>query len=265
MKIHFNVFTVFTILVLGFCTGAFAAILPDKDPDATGDQVKLKSGMENKHPRILITADKIKAIKDYYNSPKCPYKSRFQEMVQGCGVPQDRKTSTAWGQEQGLFRMPTIALNYVLTGDKSSLDKCKQYLEWLAQTADWTDGGEPPVGNKQEDYDKVMEKFKKFGSKAERNSDTTASFTMVGAAIIWDWTYNELDPNFREYFRKVLFEHCRAMYYGGHMGKNPGGNYWRGVPMYNHRWFRDWGWTLAMSAICEGKPEEQWLLQKLMA
>jgi ACS family hexuronate transporter-like MFS transporter len=50
------------------------------------------------------------------------------------------------------------------------------------------------------------------------------------------------------------------MYYGGHLAKNPGGNYWRGVPAYNHRWFRDWGLTLAALAAAEGKPHEQWLL-----
>ena len=33
--------------------------------------------------------------------------------------------------------------------------------------------------------------------------------------------------------------------------------------MYNHRWFRDFGLTLATLAASEGKPEEQWLLRKV--
>ena len=84
-----------------------------------------------------------------------------------------------------------------------------------------------------------------FGPNGERNSDHAASFTMVGAALTWDWLYNDLDPAFREQFREILWQHARAMYYGGHLKGNPGGDYWRGVPAYNHRWFRDWGMTLA--------------------
>ena len=83
---------------------------------------------------------------------------------------------------------------------------------------------------------------------------------MVGAALTWDWLYNDLDPAFREQFRQILWQHARAMYYGGHKGGNPEGGYWRGMPNYNHRWFRDWGMTLAALGAAEGKPEEQWFL-----
>ena len=86
---------------------------------------------------------------------------------------------------------------------------------------------------------------------------------MVGAALTWDWLYNDLDPAFREMFRQVLWEHARVMYYGGHKGGNPEGDYWRGKPAYNHRWFRDWGLTLAALGAAEGKPEEQWLLSEV--
>jgi hypothetical protein len=108
-----------------------------------------------------------------------------------------------------------------------------------------------------------METLKQLGPYDERNSDTTASFTMVGAALTWDWLYNDLDPTFREMFRQVLWQHARAMYYGGHKFGNPEGGYWRGVPAYNHRWFRDWGLTLAALGAAEGKPEEQWLLSEV--
>jgi hypothetical protein len=86
---------------------------------------------------------------------------------------------------------------------------------------------------------------------------------MVGASLTWDWLYNDLDPVFREEFRQALWEHARVMYYGGHKSGNPEGGYWRGVPAYNHRWFRDWGLALAALGAGEGKPEEQWLLSEV--
>ena len=122
-----------------------------------------------------------------------------------------------------------VALHYVLTGDKASFDKSVAYLKWLAGTANWSSGGEPAVDDTPKAYAGVLKKLMQFGPAGERNSDHAASFTMVGAALTWDWLYNDLDPKFREQFRETLWQHARAMYYGGHLKGNPGGNYWRGV------------------------------------
>ncbi len=253
----------FMLLAAASWLGA-APILPEKDPEATGAQVKLLEKMQGKHPRLLLTAERLPQLRAYYNSGKAAdYRKQFESKLPECVVPSDRKTSPAWGQEMGLFRMPTLALHYLMTGDKKSLAGCKEFLQWLAGTANWTEGGEPVIENTPEAYAKVMEKLLKMKPANENNSDTTAAFTMVGAALVWDWIYDDLEPAFREQFRQVLWQHARAMYYGGHLARNPGGNYWRGVPMYNHRWFRDWGMTLAAVAATEGKPDEQWLLGKL--
>ena len=99
-----------------------------------------------------------------------------------------------------MFKMPMVALHYVLTGDKASLAKSMEFLKWLDGMSDWTNGTD------------------------EQNSDTTASFTMVGASLMSVFRlYNDLDPAFREKFRQTLWFHARAMYYGGHLAKNPGG------------------------------------------
>ena len=239
--------------------------LPEKDPAAAeGPAVKYVAALANQHPRLLFTADRIAQLKAFYNSPQGKtYRQEMEGYMAGCTVPADRKTSPAWGQEYGLFKMPMVALHYVLTKDPDSFQKSVAYLKWLAGTADWTEGGEPAVEDTPEAYAKVMEKLKALGPYDERNSDTTASFCMVGASLTWDWLYNDLDPAFREMFRQVLWEHARVMYYGGHKGGNPEGGYWRGVPAYNHRWFRDWGLTLAALGAGEGKPEQQWLLSEV--
>ena len=238
------------------------SFLPGKDPAVSeGPQIKYLDAAANQHPRLLITAQRLAQLRAFYDSPEArTYRAQMEGYLAGCTVPADRKMSPAWGQEYGLFKLPMVALHYALTKNRASFEKSVAYLKWLAGTADWTEGGEPAVADTPEAYAEAMEKLKQMGPHDERNSDTTASFTMVGAALTWDWLYNDLDPMFREEFRQVLWQHARAMFYGGHLGGNPGGDYWRGKPAYNHRWFRDWGLTLAALGVAEGKPEEQWLL-----
>jgi len=244
-------------------TRAEGPILPEKDPAAGGPAVKYLDKIANKHPRVLITAETLPQIKAFYNSPEGKlYHDQIEGKVRGCTVPADRKMGSDWARAQtiGLFSLPPVGLHYALTKDKGSFDKGVAYLKWLAGQADWSEGGEPAVADKPEEYAKVLNTMMQFGPKGERNSEIGASFTMVGATLIWDWLYNDLDPAFREQFRQILWQHARAMYYGGHLGRNPGGSYWHGAPNYNHRWFRTWGLALAALAAGEGKPEEQWFL-----
>jgi hypothetical protein len=244
--------------------GQNATFLPETDPAVEGPQVKYLDAAANRHPRLLINAERLPQLRAFYNSPQAEgYRALMEGYLAECTVPADRKTSPAWGQEYGLLKLPTVALHYLLTKDQASFEKSVAYLKWLAGTADWTEGGEPAVADTPEAYAQVMERLKRLGPSDERNSDTTASFTMVGAALTWDWLYNDLDPAFREEFRQALWQHARAMYYGGHKGGNPGGGYWRGVPAYNHRWFRDWGMTLAALGAGEGNPQEQWFLNEV--
>ena len=235
--------------------------LPDKDPEATGQPVKLTPAVAGKHPRLLITADRISQLKAFYESDAAKiYREQLLSVVAQAGVPENRKIDSpaTWGNDIGVFKLPNTAMHYLLTKDKTSLEKCVSILKWLNTQPNWTMGGTPDVP-----FVTALENLKKMPPGGENNSDTTAAFTMVGAGLAFDWLYNELDPEFREQFRQTLWQHARAMYYGGHLGGNPGGGYWRSVPMYNHRWFRDWGMTFAAVAAAEGKPEEQWFLGKL--
>jgi hypothetical protein len=240
-------------------------IMPPTDPSAHGGPpVRYREAVAGRHPRLLITPDRVADLKAFYHSPEGRlYREQLEAQLEGCTVPKDRKTTTGWGQQHGLFNIPTAALHYLATGNPNSREKSVAYLKWLAGTADWSAGGEPAVEDTVEAYAAVLEKMMRFGPQGERNSDHAASFTMVGAALTWDWLYHDLDPAFREQFRKILWQHARAMYYGGHLKGNPGGDYWRGVPAYNHRWYRDWGMGLAALGAAEGRPEEQWFLREV--
>jgi hypothetical protein len=146
-------------------------------------------------------------------------------------------TDATDGQRQGYWRMPTVALHYVLTGDKGSFNDSVGFMKLLLNEKNWETG-------------------------AELNSGMSAANIMVGAALTYDWLYNDLDPEFREQFRQKLLFHARAMYHGGHLKGNPGTHYWQNDPANNHRWHRNAGMVLSVLTSYTGAPEEQWLLNK---
>jgi hypothetical protein len=217
-------------------------VVPEKDPPLEGPPAKLLDAVRNQHPRLLFTAAKIPQLKAFYESAEGkPLKDQLLAYLPVCAAPSDNKclTDATDAQRQGLWRLPTVALHYVLTGDAKSLDRTKGFLQWLLDLRDWETG-------------------------EERNSGMGAANLMVGAALAFDWTYKDLDPAFRDKFRAKLVLQARGMYHGGHLMKNPGIHYWQSDPQNNHRWHRDAGLVLSALAACEDAPEEQWLLTKTL-
>ena len=237
-----------------------APILPAIDPATDSPELKFAPNVAGKHPRLLITTDRIAPLRAFYTSEKgALYREHIERFVKSCTVPADLKVTALWGQDIGIQKMPTVALHYVLTGDKDSYQKCVDYLNWLVTQPNWSEGGAPAGATPEATMDTLM----KFGPQHGRNSNWNCSFTMVGVALTYDWLYNDLDPKLREQVRQALWQHARAMYYGGHLGHNPGEEVWNAVPEYNHRWFRDWGLTFAALTASDGKPEDQWLLGRI--
>ena len=77
-----------------------APIMPAKDPAAEGRPVAYQDKVASKHPRLLITGDRLGQLKAFYNSPEGKfYRELLEGYVDGCTVPANRKTSTGWGQQ----------------------------------------------------------------------------------------------------------------------------------------------------------------------
>lgn len=218
-------------------------VVPEKDPALEGAPPKLRPEVMNVHPRLLFNGAELQQLKVRYESATgtmATVREKFLSyLAASYTLPTDKKfvTDATDGQRQGLWRMPTVALHYLLTADKKSFVAAVGYLKLLLETEHWEGG-------------------------AELDSGMSSANIMAGAALVYDWLYNDLEPQFREQFRKKLWFMARAQYHGGHLMKNKDHHYWQNEPANNHRWHRDSGLALAVLTAYTGAAEEQWLLAK---
>jgi hypothetical protein len=213
-------------------------IVPDEDPAEKNPPALLDEAM-SRHPRLLFGPEDLPRLRRF---AKGEGKRFFDELVSyraSCKPPE----RPGWlrnatdGQRIGLWRMPTVALHYLLTGDRSSFNDAVGYMELLLRLPHWETG-------------------------KERDSGMSSANVMIGAALAYDWLHDDLDPDFRERFRRKLLHMARAQYYGGHLNRNKATGYWQGDPANNHRWHRDAGMVLAVLAAYEGDAADDWILAR---
>lgn len=198
-----------------------------------------KPELLGEHPRLLFDAAELEQLRvDIQQEPLASHYARVTNYLGPSQVPSSSnfQTNATEAQRQGLWRMPTVALHFALTGSTTSRDRSIAYMEWLYGYDAWELGG-------------------------ETNSGMAAANMMVGAALSYDLLYHELDPTFREQFRQKLLYHAEQMYARGHAGSQ--GGYWQVDPLNNHRQHRDAGLVLATLAAYEGNPDEATLLQNV--
>ena len=211
-------------------------VTPDADPKVE-KPAQLVEAVRGKHPRLLFTADEFKLIKERAAGPHQNLVADLLKYLPSC-VPPDHTNfqgDATDAQRQGHWRMPTVALHYLLTGDPKSLANARGFLEKLLAVPDWETG-------------------------EEANCGMGAANLMLGFALAFDWTYNDLDEKFRETCRQRLLLQARRMLYAGHQQKQAGTHYWQQDPQNNHRQHRLAGLVLGTLAAASGDPSEDYLL-----
>ncbi len=219
-------------------TGDDGSVVPGSDP-REAHPPKLVTEVMDTHPRLLFGPEDILPLRRLARGKG---KVFFQEMVRylpSCKAPAKPGflRDATDGQRIGLWRMPTVALHALLTGDKTSRQRSIGYMKMLLDLEHWETG-------------------------RERDSGMSSANVLIGAALSYDWLYHELEAGFREKFRAKLLHMARAQYYGGHLNRNKALAYWQGDPANNHRWHRDAGMVLAALVAHEGDAGEHWLLAR---
>ncbi len=215
--------------------------IPDRDP-APARPVRLIEAVRGQHPRLLFSQDEVPALKAFAKTKRGQqFWSELTDYLPSSRPPSEPEflRNATDGQRQGFWRMPTVALHYVLTGDQQSFDRSVGYMKLLLELEHWELGGETDYG-------------------------MSAANIMIGAALTYDWLYNDLDTEFRNAFRDKLLLQARRMMHNGHLGTTGGGGYWRGDPQNNHRWHRNAGLVLCALAAAEpDRDDDDWLLAKV--
>jgi hypothetical protein len=205
--------------------------LPATDP-VPSSPVQLVEAVRGKHPRLLFTAADLPRLRALAQSSEGkPFMDQLLAYLPASKAPnKPMATEDATdAQRQGLWRAPTVAVHYALTGDKKSFEQAKGMLEWMIKTDHWETG-------------------------KEKDSGMAAANIAVGAGILYDVLYNDLDPAFRETARKKLLLQARRQWYLGHENGNHAVAYWQGDPQNNHRWHRDAGLAMCALAIAGDSP-----------
>jgi hypothetical protein len=194
-----------------------------------------------RHPRLLFGPGDVPALRRFARGEGKRFFRQLVDYRRACKPPEkpDFLRDATNGQRIGLWRMPTVALHYLLTGDAESFRRTKGYMTLLLDLPHWETG-------------------------SERDSGMSSANVMIGAALAYDWLHDDLDAEFRERFRRKLLYMARAQYHGGHLNKNRATGYWQNDPANNHRWHRDAGMVLAVLTAYEGGARERWILARCL-
>ena len=216
-------------------------LLPETDP-APEKPVRLQENVRGVHPRLLFSSEDVPELRELARGEGKVFFEQLKEYMTVSRAPDHTKflKNATDGQRQGLWRMPTAAVHYVITGEKKSFQQARSFLDMLIDLENWEKGG-------------------------ETDSGMSAANIMIGAAIVFDCLHDDLEPEFREAFRNKLLDQARKMYYRGHLHRAGGPGYWKQDPQNNHRWHRNAGLTLcALAAADPERTDDDWILAKTL-
>ena len=212
----------------------FVAVSALAGDAAAQGRLRLRKG----HPRLLFTEADLPRLRELAKGEGRQFFGRLERYARGVTVPAKPQflEDATDAQRQGFWKLPSVALHYVLTGDKQSFDRTVEFMKFLMALEHWETTRETDCG-------------------------MGAANIMVGAALAYDWTHNELPPDFRNAFRRKLLLQAQRMYDIGHGRKHAPAHYWQQDPQNNHRFHRDAGLALCVFAAVEGEPGTMPLLE----
>ncbi|MFW6153869.1 MAG: discoidin domain-containing protein [Planctomycetota bacterium] len=187
---------------------------------------QLLPAVRDQHPRLLFGPEDVPALQAFAKTERGKqFWSQMEAYLPVSRRPEEPTflRNATHGQREGFWRLPTVALHYVMTGEQTSYDRSVEYMQLLLDLEHWEEGG-------------------------ETDSGMSAANIMIGAALAYDWLYHDLEPEFRNAFRNKLLLQARRMYAKGHLNEDNGPGYWQADPQNNHRWHRNAGLVLCLLA-----------------
>ena len=143
-------------------------IVPESDP-APERQIALVKAVRGQHPRLLFGPDDVKALREKAKN-NAPFYDEMLNYAGGATAPTSPKfqKNATDAQRQGLWRLPSVALQYLSTGDKGALERAEGFLRLFLRLDHWETG-------------------------KEMDSGMGAANIAAGAALAYDMLYNDLD------------------------------------------------------------------------
>ena len=179
------------------------------------DKEKLKS-FEGVHPRLFLSNERINFMKELIEKD-ISYRKLYEREKEVADnylireLPESEYIFTSFQNGQTRLNetighlLGSVSMMYVLTGERKYLDCAVKWLKLVVRDEFW-----------------------------EESPDLRTSLIMMGASVAYDWLYQDLDPDFRERFRKKLLHESNRLY---EICIQPERWYWNRRFLQNHMWF----------------------------
>jgi hypothetical protein len=194
-----------------------------------------------KHPRLFLTPARVAQLriditgvrKQHWDTVRllADQIARQKPPVYELKI-RNNDSEQLWQRDVG-NSLPTLAIAFVLTGDV----KYKKAVEALSvASCSYPVWGHP-----------------------EKNpgTDLAAGHQLFGLALVYDWMYNDLDPQVRQTIHDTLLTRGRVVFQA--TDPKTGSAFWRESYLQNHMWVNLTGLTAAALAISEEPETAAWI------
>lgn len=180
------------------------------------------------HPRLYLDAARVAELRRAIQTTHASMWKEVRDLADRAarrGPPAYRERDNQSGDEQLWQRdvgntMPTLAMAWLMSGDKQYLDAARQWA--LASCA-----------------------YPTWGLGATDGMDLAAGHQLLGLALVYDWCYADLGEEARRTIRETLVKRTSAMFTAAATGKA----WWRRSYLQNHLWVNITGMAAAGFAL----------------